>query len=47
MNQEQAAIRAMGNIQQQVDVFMRGQSTPVAILMNISQIVTTYRTEKQ
>ena len=47
MNQEQAAIRAMGNIQQQVDVFMRGQSNPVTILMNICQIVGTYEMEKQ
>jgi len=39
------AEQAMANIGQQIDVFMRGQSTPVAILMNISQIVTTYQGE--
>jgi len=41
------AEQAMANIGQQVDVFMRGQSTPVAVLMNITQIVTTYRTDKR
>jgi len=41
------AEQAMANIGQQVDGFMRGQSTPVAILMNITQIVSDYRTEKQ
>jgi len=41
------AEQAMANIGKQVDSFMRGQSTPVAILMNITQIVTTYQTEKQ
>jgi len=42
-----AAIKAMANIQQQVDVFMRGQSTPVTVLMNICQIVGTYQGETQ
>lgn len=46
-NEAAAAIQAMANIQQQVDTFMRGQSTPIDVLMNICQIVGTYQMEKQ
>ena len=41
------AEQSMSNIAAAIDVWMRGQSTPVDVLMKITQIVSDYEQERQ